>query len=77
MSMALDFFWRNYLVAMATAVKLFTWMAVVPCFRPISERMVRMGTDVWALMKIVPYSSSAADPMILRILLHTTSKMHI
>ena len=34
-----------------------------------------MGTAVWALMKMVPYSASAADPMILRMILHTASKM--
>ena len=45
------------------------------CFHPISERVVRMGTTVWALMKMVQYSASAADAMILRIILHTTSKI--
>ena len=34
-----------------------------------------MGTAVWALTKMVPYSSSAADAMILRMIFHTTSKM--
>ena len=34
-----------------------------------------MGTAVWALMKMVPYSALAADAMILRMILHTTSKM--
>ena len=75
MSMALDLFWRNSLVVIPNAVEFSTWMAVGHCGHPVSERVVRMGTDVWALMKIVPYTSSAADPMILRILLHTTSKM--
>ena len=73
--MNLDFFWRNSLVAIPTAVELSTWMDVGPCGQPISERVVRMGTSVWALMKIVPYSSSAADAMILRMILHTASKM--
>ena len=75
MSMALDFFWRNYLVAMPTTVELSTWMAVGPCVYPISERVVRMGTAVWELMKIVLHSASASDAMILRMILHTTSKM--
>ena len=34
-----------------------------------------MGTAVWVLTKMVPYSASAADAMILRMILHTTSKM--
>ena len=75
MSMDLDFFWRNSLVAIPTAVEFSTWMAVGPCGQPISERVVRMGTAVWALMKMVPYSVSSADAMILRMILHTTSKM--
>ena len=73
--MALDFFWRNSLVVMPTAVELFTWMDVGTCVHPISERVVRMGTAVWVLTKMVPYSASAADAMILRMILHTTSKM--
>ena len=75
MSMALDFFWRNYLVAMPTAVELSTWMAVGPCFHHISERVVRMDTAVWALTKMLPYSALAAEAMILRMILHTMSKM--
>ena len=75
MSMALDFFWWNYLVLIPTAVELLTWMAVGPCGQPISERVVQMGTAVWELMNMVPYSSSAADAMILRMIFHTTSKM--
>ena len=73
--MALDLFWRNSLVAIPTAVKLSTWMAVGPCGQPISERVMRMGTTVWALIKMVPYSASAADAMILRMILHTRIKM--
>ena len=73
--MALDFFWRNSLVTMPTVVELSTWMAVGPCAHPISERVVRMGTAVWALMNMVLYSALAADAMILRMILHTTSKM--
>ena len=60
---------------MTTAVEFPTWMAVGPCFHPISERVVQMGTAVWALMNMVPYSSSDADAMILRMILHTTIKM--
>ena len=75
MSVALDFFWRNSLVAMPTAAELSTWMAVCPFLRPISERLVRMGTAVWSLMKIELYSTSAAYAMILLIFFHTTSKM--
>ena len=73
--MALDFFWQNSLVSMPTAVELSTWMVVGPCFHPISDRVVRMDTAVWALMKMVPYSAPAYDAMILRMILHTTSKM--
>ena len=73
--MALDFFWRNYLVAMPNTMELSTWMAVGPCVHPILERAVRMGAAVWALVKMVLYSASAADAMIFRMILHTTSKM--
>ena len=54
MSMDLDLFWRNFLVPMPTVVGLSTWMAVGPFFHHISERVVRMGTAVWELMKMVP-----------------------
>ena len=50
-------------------------MDVGPCFHPISERLVWMGTTVWVLMNMAPYLASAADAMILRMILHTTSKM--
>ena len=73
--MALRFFWRNSLVAMPPAVEFSTWMAVGPCFHPISERVVQIGTTVWVLTKMVPYLASAADVMILRMILHTTIKM--
>ena len=46
-----------------------------PCGHPISERVVRMGTAVWELMKMVPYSALAADAMIFCMILHTTIKM--
>ena len=46
-----------------------------PCFHPISDRVVQIGTAVWELTKMVPYSASAAYAMILRMILHTTSKM--
>ena len=42
---------------------------------PISDRVVRIGTSVWEMVKMVPYSASAADAMILYMILHTTSKM--
>ena len=58
-----------------TAVELSTWMAVVPCGQPIPERVVRMGTAVWVLTKMVPYSASASDAMILRMILDMTIKM--
>ena len=45
------------------------------CFHPISEWVVHMGTAVWVLMNMVPYLASAADAMILRMILHTTSKI--
>ena len=73
--MALDFFWMNSSVAMPTEVELSTWVAVGPCYNPISERVVRICTDVWALTKMVAYSSSAADDMILRMIFHMKSKM--
>ena len=73
--MALDLLWWNYLVAMTTAVEFSTWMAVGPCFHPISERVVRIGTAIWALTKMVTYLASDADAMILRMIFHTTSKM--
>ena len=60
---------------MPTAVGFSTWMDMGPCFHPISERVVRIGTDVWALTKMVPYSASADDAMILRMILHTTIKI--
>ena len=34
-----------------------------------------MVTAVWVLMKMVPYSALAVNAMILRMILHTTSKM--
>ena len=34
-----------------------------------------MGTAIWALTKMVPYSASADDAMILRMVFHTTSNM--
>ena len=73
--MVLDFFRRNSLVAMPTAVEFSTWMAVGPCFHTISESVVQMGTDVWALTKMVLYLALAYDAMILLMILHTTSKM--
>ena len=57
MSMALELFWRNSLVAIPITVELLTWMVVGPCGQPISETVVRMGTAVWDLMKMVPYSA--------------------
>ena len=75
MSLALDFFWRNYLAAMPTTVEFSTWMAVGTCFHTILERVVQMGTAFLALTKMVPYSDLAADAMILRMILHKASKM--
>ena len=60
---------------MHTELELSTWMAVGPCFRPISERVVKIGTAVWELTKMVPYSASAAYTMILCMILNTTIKM--
>ena len=48
MSMDLDLFRQNSLVVMTIAVELSTCMAVGPCFIPISERVLRMGTAVLA-----------------------------
>ena len=73
--MALELFWRKSLVAVPIAVAFFTWMAVGPYFHPISERVMWIGTSVWALTKMMPYFALAADAMILRMILHTTSKM--
>ena len=60
---------------MPTAVELSTWIAVGPSFHQISVRVVRIGTSVWVLTKMVPYLASTADGMLLRMILHTTSKM--
>ena len=60
---------------MPTAVEFSTWIAVGPCFHQISVRVVRIGTSVWVLTKMVAYSASTADGMLLRMILHTTSKM--
>ena len=73
--MALEFSWRNSLIAMPTAVELSTWMAKGTYFHPISEKVVGIGTAVWSLTKMVPYSASAADAMILRMILHMEIKM--
>ena len=75
MSMALDLFWRNYLIEMPTAVELSSCIDLGPCFHHISDRVVRIGTVIWALTKMVPYLASAADAMILRMVFYTTSNM--
>ena len=75
MSMALEFFKQNSLVLMPTAVEFSTWMYVGSCFHTISKRVARMGTNACELTKMVPYLASAADAMILRMILQTTSKM--
>ena len=46
-----------------------------PYLHPISVRVAQIGTAVSALTKMVQYLASAADAMILRMILHTTSKM--
>ena len=46
---------------------------MVPFFHPIPVRVVRVGTAVFVLINMVPYSDSAADAMMLRIIFHTTS----
>ena len=74
-SMAFGLFWRNSFVVIPTAVELSTCIAVSPCFHPISVRVVRIGTAVCELTKMVPYYASAADDMMLRMILHTTSMM--
>ena len=71
--MAFDFFWKNHFVAIPTVVELSTWIVVGTCLHPISVRMVQIGTAVCALTKMVLYSSSAADTMMLRMILHITS----
>ena len=60
---------------MPTAVELSNWIAVGTCFHTILDRVVQIGTAVWALTKIEPYPASASDAMTLRMILHTTSKM--
>ena len=60
MSMALELFWRKSLVAVPIAVAFFTWMAVGPYFHLISERVMWIGTSVWALTKMMPYFALAA-----------------
>ena len=50
-------------------------MDVSPCLHPISKRVVYIGTAVCDLTNMVPYLASAADAMILLMVLLTTSKM--
>ena len=75
MSVALDFFWWNSLVVMPNSVEFSTWMAVGTFFHPISERVVWICTNVWALKNMVPYLASTAYAMILHMIFHMTSKM--
>ena len=60
---------------MLATVEFSTWIAVGSYFHPISDRVVQVCTSVWALTKMVSNSASDADAMMLRIILHTTSKM--
>ena len=73
--MAFDLFLRNSFVEMPTAMELSTLIVVGPCFHLISVWVVRIGTAVWLLPKMVPYLASAADVMMLLMILHTTSRM--
>ena len=63
------------LLAMPTAVEFFAWIGVGPWGHPISCRVVQMGTASWSLMKMVPYSTSAADAIMFFMILHTTWRM--
>ena len=45
---------------------------MVPFFHPIPVRVVRVGTAVFVLINMVPYSDSAADAIMLRMIFHTT-----
>ena len=69
---AFDFFWQNSFVAIPATVECSTWISVVPYFQTISFRVVRIGTAVCELMKMVPYWASFPDTMTLRMILHTT-----
>ena len=73
--MTFDLFWQNLFVLIPTAVESSNLIAVGPRFYPISVRVVRKGTTVCALTKMAPYSALTADTMMLRMILHTTSKM--
>ena len=57
---------------MPTSVELSTWIGVGPCGHPISFSVVRICMASWALINMVPHSASAADAIMLRIILHTT-----
>ena len=48
-----------------------------PCFQPISISVVRMGTSVYVLMKMVPNSDSVADAMMLHMIFQTTSMVQL
>ena len=73
--MAFDFFWRNPFVTIPTVVELSAWIAMGPYFHPISVRVVRIGTSVCVLTKMVSYSDSAVDAMMLRMIFYTNSMM--
>ena len=54
------------------AVELSTLIAMGIYFQHISFKVVQIGTTVCELIKIVPYSASAAYAMMLRVILHRT-----
>ena len=56
-------------------MELSTLISVGPCFPPIYFRLLLIGTAVCTLINILPYSASAADTMMLRMILHTTRMM--
>ena len=60
------------LFAIPNAVKISTLLDVGPNFQLISISVMRMGTAVCDLMKMVPYSASDDDAMMLRMILKTT-----
>ena len=63
MSKHLDFFWHTLLCTIPCAAELSVLIGVpvLGCLWPNSSSVVRMGTPSLALIKMPPYSASAAE----------------
>ena len=74
MSKHLDFFWRTLLCTIPCAVELsvLRGFPVLGCLWPNYWSVVRMGTPSLALMKITPYSASAAEDRTIFMILQRT-----